>query len=191
MLSRAACARCHPLRLFSLVSRRGIRVLHDCHHGLQLVCREGDGLSWHVEVLCAAPTGVFSNRPAHRVIEGALDLVHGAELRLRVNVGVDVQRHAHRAVVQVARHRAYVHAVGDGHGGEGMAQVVEGALESVHLAERGEVFAQLRGVVGSAVGLLRAQDVRVRIQMAERRQELQRLVLVDGRRMVGLLGEGG
>ena len=36
---------------------------------------------------------------------------------------------------------------------------MQGALEAVHLAKRGEVFAELRGVVGVALGLKRPQDV--------------------------------
>lgn len=62
---------------------------------------------------------------------------------------------------QVARHGAHVAAAGDHHGCEGVAQVVEGALEAVHLAEGREVLAELGWVVGPAVGFLGPEDVGV------------------------------
>ena len=42
-----------------------------------------------------------------------------------------------------------------------MPEVVEGALEAIHLAGCDEVLAELCGVVGSALLLLRAQNVEV------------------------------
>ena len=62
---------------------------------------------------------------------------------------------------QVARHGPHVAASRDHRGGEGVPGVVEGALEGVHLAEGGEVLAELRGVVGPAPLLPRPQYVGV------------------------------
>lgn len=59
---------------------------------------------------------------------------------------------------QIARHRAHVHAAADHEGRERMAQVVEGAVEVVHLAECGEVLSELGGVIGSGLFLLGADD---------------------------------
>ncbi len=99
---------------------------------------------------------------------GSVPLVHGSALGLRVHVGVDVQGHRYACVSQVARHGPHVVAACDHHGGEGVPEVVEGTLEAVYLAEGGEVLAELRGVVGSALLLLRPQDVGV----AEGKHEL-------------------
>ena len=105
---------------------------------------------------------------AHLGVEALLDLAHGGALGLRVHVGVDVQRHRNTGVTQVARYGPHVAASRNHHGGEGVPEVVEGALEAVHLTEGREVLAELRGVVGPALLLLRVQYVGV----AEGKSEL-------------------
>ena len=61
-------------------------------------------------------------------------------------------------MAQAACDRADVDDHCDHHRGEGVAQVVEGAVKAVHLAEGDEVLAELGGVVGAALRPLRAED---------------------------------
>ena len=117
-------------------------------------------MSWSTEKLSAPALGTAVGRGGGEGgevhVERIRHLVHGRALGIGVNVGVDVQRHAHARMPQVARPSPHVASARDHHGGEGVPEVVEGALEAVYLAEGGEVLAELRGVVGPALLFLRA-----------------------------------
>lgn len=144
---------------------RSLLFLCRCEHRLELVHREAErGLAslWRADD--AVHDGVAI--AAHLCVEALLDLAHGGALGLWVRIRVYVQGHRHACVSQIARDSPHVAASRDHHGGEGVPEVMEGALEAVHLAEGGEVLPELRGVVGPALLLLRAQYVGVSQRLA-------------------------
>ena len=88
--------------------------------------------------------------------EGIVDVECFRHLRYRctlglgIDFGVSVECHRNVRVPKVARHGSNVGAACDHHGGKGMAQVVERALEGVHLAECLELAREARGVEDAA-----------------------------------------